>query len=67
MSKAIEAFENWYETMSQAEKDNLDKHLLNKFLLTEGVFAGPTMRKNAGLNAGPVSSLRVCPSCGRPI
>ena len=64
----IETFENWYKGLTEDQKKQLLDYIFNNKIksLNEGFFSGNIGKLEKGLFSGPISSQRVCPTCGKP-
>jgi len=64
----IETFENWYNSLSSDQKKYLLDYIFNNKIkpINEGFFAGNIGKLEKGLFSGPISSQKVCPTCGKP-
>lgn len=63
----IETFENWYKGLTEDQKKQLLDYIFNNKIksLNEGFFAGNIGKLDRELFSGPISSQRVCPTCGK--
>ena len=64
----IETFETWYKGLTDDQRKQLLDYIFNNKIksLNEGFFAGNIGKLEKGLFSGPISSQRVCPTCGKP-
>jgi len=64
----IETFENWYKGLTEDQKKQLLDYIFNNKIksLNEGFFAGNIGQLEKGLFSVPISSQKICPTCGKP-
>jgi hypothetical protein len=64
----FETFENWYKGLTDDQKKHLLDYIFNNKIksLNEGFFAGNIGSLEKGLFSGPITTQRVCPTCGKP-
>lgn len=65
-----ETFDKWYTSLSDDEKNEILKHIINKKcqIACEGFYAGPagtTLRKGLFVAPSGNVSLNKCPVCGK--
>jgi hypothetical protein len=68
---AVEKLRDWFDKLGQTEQQEIVRFLYGgPVLLKEGMYLGPHPEMvQKGLHCGPIpmSSVRICQSCGRPL
>jgi hypothetical protein len=68
---AVDTLKNWFGDLPQDDKKEVVRFLYGgKALISEGTFFGPNpalITKGLFVGTAPISSQRVCTTCGRPL